>query len=36
MDNQEFLRENLEKSMAVLDITMEIRTFKLLHKPMQL
>jgi len=36
MDNQEFQRENLEKSMAVLGITMKIRTFKPLHKPMQL
>ena len=36
MDNQEFQRENLEESMAALAITMEIRTFKQLHKPMQL
>jgi len=36
MDNQELQRENFEESMAVLGITMEIRTFKLLHKPMQL
>jgi SNF2 family DNA or RNA helicase len=36
MDNQEFNRENLEKSMAALGITMETRTFKPLHKPKQL
>jgi SNF2 family DNA or RNA helicase len=36
MDNQQFQRENLEESMAALGITMEIRTFKPLHKPTQL
>jgi SNF2 family DNA or RNA helicase len=36
MDHQEFQREKLEESMAKLGITMEIRTFKLLHKPTQL
>jgi len=36
MDNREFQRENLEESMAALDITMEIRTFKPLYKPTQL
>jgi len=35
MDNQEFQRENLEESMPALGITMEIRTFKPLHKPTQ-
>jgi SNF2 family DNA or RNA helicase len=34
-DNQRFQRENLEESMSALGITMEIRTFKQLHKPMQ-
>jgi hypothetical protein len=32
MDNQQFQRENLQESMAVLRITMQIRTFKPLHK----
>jgi len=36
MDNREFQRENLEESIAVLGITRETRTFKSLHKPMQL
>jgi len=36
MDNQDFQRENLEESVAVLGITMETRTFKPLHKPAQL
>ena len=36
MDNQEFLRENLEESMTALGSTMENRTFKPLHKPTQL
>jgi len=36
MDNQEFQTEHLEETMAALGITMEIRTFKLLHKPTQL
>jgi hypothetical protein len=36
MDTQEFQRDNLEESMAVLGITMEIRTLKLLPKPCQL
>ena len=36
MDNQEYPRENLEDSLAALGITMEIRTFKPHHKPMQL
>ena len=36
MDNQEFQTEHLEETMAALGITMETRTFKLLHKPTQL
>jgi SNF2 family DNA or RNA helicase len=36
MDNLEFQRENLKQSMAALGIALEIRTFKQLHKPMQL
>jgi SNF2 family DNA or RNA helicase len=36
MGNPDFQRENLEESMAALGITMEIRTFKPLHKPTQL
>jgi len=36
MCNQEFQREKLEESMAVFDITMEIRTFKPLLKTTQL
>jgi len=36
MDNQEIHRETLEETMAGLGNTMEIRTFKLLHKPTQL
>ena len=36
MDNQEFQRENLEESIAVLGITMETRTCKSLNKPTQL
>jgi SNF2 family DNA or RNA helicase len=35
MDNEEFLREYLEESMAALGITMEIRMIKPLHKPTQ-
>jgi hypothetical protein len=35
MDNPEFQSDNLEESMAVLDITMKIRIFKPLHKPTQ-
>jgi len=36
LDNQEFQREDLVESMAALGITMEVRTFKPLHKPTQL
>ena len=36
MDKREFQRENLEESMIVSDITMEITTFKSLHKPTEL
>jgi len=36
MDNQEYQKENVERSIAALGITMESRTFKLLHKPMLL
>jgi hypothetical protein len=35
MDSKEFQRQNLEESMAALRLTMEIRTFKLLHNPTQ-
>jgi hypothetical protein len=33
MDNQECQRDNLQVSMGVLGITMDIRTFRPLHKP---
>jgi SNF2 family DNA or RNA helicase len=36
IDNQEFQRDNLQESLAALGITIETRTFKPLHKPMQL
>jgi len=36
MDKQQFESENLDESMPALCIIMEIRTFKLLHKPRQL
>jgi hypothetical protein len=36
MDNLQFQREILEESMAVLGITMEIRTLKLLNNPTHL
>ena len=35
IDNRGFQIEILEESMAASGITMEISTFKLLHKPMQ-
>jgi SNF2 family DNA or RNA helicase len=36
MDKQQFQGQNLEESMAALGITMQIRTFRPLHKPTQL
>ena len=35
-DNWVFQKEHLEGSIAALGIAIETRTFKLLHKPMQL
>jgi SNF2 family DNA or RNA helicase len=36
MDNLQIQRDNLKESMAALGITMEMRTCRQLHKPMQL